>query len=196
MKISFEVTEGEMEVALEILSRLITPGLAPEPQAAAYVPPPHTAPHTAPAPSNGVPDEVGQGEVQEALSMSDRSLVGKNVHYPSAIPDFVGGPGWALFTDLILSWISNFDQEGPQPNRYELLKDLSNNPDHGKAMVCVSHCGSLQVAVKKALEAADIESCSLDFVEHVAGNIVQISHATLPELALYYDISSKWRRTE
>jgi len=192
MKVSFEVTEGEMEVALEILSRLITPGLAAEPQAAAYVPPPHMSN----APSNGVPDEVGQGEVQEALSMSDRSLVGKNVHYPSAIPDFMGGPGWTLFTDLILSWISNFDQEGPQPNRYELLKDLSNHPDHGKAMVCVSHCGSLQVAVKKVLEAANIKSCSLDFVEHVAGNIVQISHATLPELALYYDISSKWRRAE
>ena len=86
MKVSFEVTEGEMEVALEILSRLITPGLAPEAQAVAYVPPPHTGT----APSNGVPDGVGQGEVQEALSMSDRSLVGKNVHYPSAIPDFAG----------------------------------------------------------------------------------------------------------
>jgi len=185
MKVSLEMTEEEMEKAMALLSRFTggvsvpSNGISPAPRK--------------PSPSI-VPDEVGQGEVSEVLGRTNKSIVGKDVHYPSTVPDFMGGPGWSLFRDLILAWISNFDVEGPQPDRNELLRSLSEDPDHGKALACISHCGSLQVAIKKVLGDAGVESCSLEFVEKVAGNIVQVSHATLPEMAQYYDISSKWRQ--
>jgi len=184
MKVSFEMTEEEMEKAMALLSRFT--GGAPVPSNGISPVPRGRAPSV-------VPDEVGQGEVNEVLGRTNKSIVGKDVHYPSAVPEFKGSPGWILFAGLVLSWISNFDKKGPQPDRNELLRVLSEDPDHGKAFTCISHCGSLQVAIKKVLEDAGKET-SLDFVEKVAGNIVQVSHATLPELAQYYDISSKWRR--
>jgi hypothetical protein len=185
MKVSFEMTEEEMEKAVTLLSRF-TGGIS--------LPSNGPSSATAKRTPSEAPDEVGQGEVSEVLGRTNKSIVGKDVRYPATVPDFIGGPGWMLFSGLVLSWISNFDVEGPQPDRNELLRVLSEDPDHGKAFTCVSHCGSLQVAIKKVLEDAGVESCSLDFVEKVAGNIVQVSHATLPELAQYYDISSKWRR--
>jgi len=182
MKVSFEMTEEEMEKAMALLSRF-TGGIS--------FPSKETA--STSKPSSDAPDGVGQGEVSEVLGRTNKSIVGRDVHYPSAVPEFIGGPGWTLFAQLILSWITNFDEEGPQPDRNGLLRLLSEDADHGKALACISHCGSLQVAVKKVLEDAG-KDASLEFVEKVAGNIVQVSHATLPELAQYYDISSKWRR--
>ena len=169
-----------MEQAVELLSRFF--GLSSESVAS----PPISAFR---AQYSAPPKAAGPGTIPGALSQEEKSMVGRCVSYGESTSP-VGGKDWEEFSDFIRQWAENFDQEGPQPDRYELLRGLSESPSHGGILAHIAALGSLQVAVKAVLP-----DVPLDFVEQISGNMVQVSHATLPELALYYDISSKWRRT-
>lgn len=102
----------------------------------------------------------------------------------------------------------------PQPDRLEALRELGSGRYPRPVLVMAYEIGSLQRMVEKALLEAQPDAVIhswdlgvldapnddprhvewLDFVDHVAMNMVQISHMAFPDLAGTYDYSTRWKR--
>lgn len=102
----------------------------------------------------------------------------------------------------------------PQPDRLEALRELGSGRYPRPVLVIAYEIGSLQRMVEKALLEAQPDAVIhswdlgvldapnddprhvewLDFIDHVAMNMVQVSHMAFPDLAGTYDYSTRWKR--
>jgi hypothetical protein len=112
--------------------------------------------------------------------------------------------GWAKFCAVCKEWTVNFDKEGEQPDRMQLLGELGSGPYPKAVLVMAYEIGSLQRLVGKALleetgqPRLGLETVEAyqDFIDQIAANMVQISHLVFPDLAGTYDYSTKWKRSK
>lgn len=104
---------------------------------------------------------------------------------------------WATFETFVKAWVVNFDGPTnanhepltPQPNRLELLRQLGSCRWTVFILRWCAHYKCLQGAVKAVLKTND-----LDYVDKVSATMVQVSHMAFPDLAGFYDDSTRWRR--
>lgn len=110
--------------------------------------------------------------------------------------------GWALFKEFCLAWDEGFeDPDAEQPDRLQLMKDFSQSLGALPFLVMVYEIQSLQRLVEKALVEGgldvkdfDDEEAYLDYIDRVAGTMVQVSQAAFPDVQGTYDYSTRWRR--
>lgn len=104
---------------------------------------------------------------------------------------------WDTFQEFIDAWMVNFngpvdeDQKPltPQPDRLEMLRLMGSCRWTIYILRWIAHYKCLQGAVRKALKTDD-----LDLVDKVSTTIVQVSHMAFPDIAEFYDNSTRWRR--
>lgn len=104
--------------------------------------------------------------------------------------------------NLCREWVEGFGVENAaQPDRLKLLREFGSSPYFVPLLIMAYEKGSLQQLISDALsEDGDVvpsdgtTSSWLDFVQNVAGNMVQLSHMACPDLEGTYDYSSKWRK--
>jgi hypothetical protein len=118
---------------------------------------------------------------------------------PTNLPklsDEVRSTAWAVFVDLVKTWATNFDQEGPQPDRLDKLRDVGSGRSAFAILVMAYEAKSLQRLVANALigVVSGSKDYSLDYADKIASNMVQVSHMVFPDLSGTYDYSTKWRR--
>jgi hypothetical protein len=130
---------------------------------------------------------------------------------------------WDVFVEGIKKWTEGFgceykfvkktnEQEEeievpepiiPQPDRQAIMKDWGVGRWPLYILRWLGKYGSLQRAIVYALQDAGVIDDTvpgeateedLDFAEAISANIVQISHAAFPDIAGFYDYSTKWRR--
>lgn len=102
----------------------------------------------------------------------------------------------------------------PQPDRLGALRELGSGRYPRPVLVMAYEIGSLQRMVEKALLEAQPDAVIhswdlgvldapnddprhvewLSFIDHVAMNMVQVSHMAFPDLAGTYDYSTRWKR--
>ncbi len=105
---------------------------------------------------------------------------------------------WEAFRLCVTAWTQNFDgpvdADGvpltPQPDRLKLLTEIGSGRWPLYILRWIASLGSLQAAVRKALDTDD-----LDLVDRLSANIVQVSHIAFPDIAGFHDYSTKWSRT-
>lgn len=104
---------------------------------------------------------------------------------------------WHKFVDTCAQWVVGFEIEGAdQPDRQNLLKELGTGIYPVNVMRMALEIGSLQRLVQLALWVQSNSVChDLDYIQRVAGNMVQVSHLVFPDLEGMLDGSSRWRRT-
>lgn len=119
------------------------------------------------------------------------------------ITDVQRAAAWAHFVAMCKEWVVGFgDLNAVQPDRLELLRDLGTGAWPVPVLVMAYELGGLQLLVEKAFTELWPDAATaypgrdawLDYVEQVAGNMVQISHMAFPDIAGTYDHSSKWRK--
>lgn len=122
-----------------------------------------------------------------------------------------GEEAWAFFKDVTLHWVDGFEVEGaPQPDRLSLLQSMGSGR-HTVSILKMAYLGGrgLQSLVHQALIEEGYQRIWLDqgtaihprttndwldFVERVAGNMVQICHMGFPDMSGALDLSTAWRR--
>jgi hypothetical protein len=103
---------------------------------------------------------------------------------------------WLHFKDFVDEWTRGFEVPGAvQPDRLTLMQELGSGRWPFPVLVMVHEVGSLQSLVYWALKELNHEkSADLDYVERVAGNMVQISHMGFPDLSSTHDLTTRWRK--
>jgi len=94
--------------------------------------------------------------------------------------------GKKLIGELLNSWLINWGEEGQQPNRFELLHELSIHAKHGGAVV--SYCmvvKGISVAVHNVLTYTDPDY-DTDRSRMIAANITQVASCVFSQLADQY----------
>lgn len=82
-----------------------------------------------------------------------------------------------------------------QPNRQQALMDIGSGRTAQPILVMAYEVGSLQALVRQALhELKDSRATNNDFCGEIAANMIQVSHASFPDLAGTYDYTTSWRR--
>lgn len=106
-----------------------------------------------------------------------------------------------VFKEFCIAWDKGFeDPETEQPDRQQMMIDLGQHRYAVAILVLAYRRESLQGVVLDALvtevvaeDFGDYEEY-LDYIDRLAGNMVQISHSGFPELAGTYDYTNRWRR--
>lgn len=97
----------------------------------------------------------------------------------------------AAFKDLVEAWLENYKEPGkPQPDRLEMLKRFGQSRHAYPLLVEAYSVGSLQELIRLGAP----EDASDDFIFELAGNMVQCSHAAMPDLSGTIDYSNRWRK--
>ena len=93
--------------------------------------------------------------------------------------------GEKALTELITNWIVNFDTEGEQPDRAEMMRDLASSKLGPNICKYVEHIGSLTLAIKKVwpVHHEAVAGDDLILVRRIAENITQVSSILFPPLS-------------
>ena len=105
---------------------------------------------------------------------------------------------WDVFVNTVHEWQVGFQaplgDDGkpivPQPDRVTLLERIGVGRWPIFVLKWVAHYRCLQEAVLQAMETKDP-----DIAEAIAMTIVQISNTSFPDIADFYDHSTRWRRS-
>ena len=205
IEFSFKGSKEDLQI---ILLALVTPRGAPA------ISPPTQPPTLESLEQDPVylPLAPGAEEVMEGSNPAPTTYPLQDPPVPAGF-DFGALPcepeAWAAFVELIGQWMQGFDcgldeDDNPieeQPDRLTLLKELSTNRWAIYILRWFAHYGSLQAAVHAALKELELldlteaeAEADLDFAGKVSGTLVQVSHASFPDLSDFYDHSTKWRR--
>lgn len=100
------------------------------------------------------------------------------------------------FRRFLSLWLENFDvKDTPQPDRPALMQALGSGRNVQPLLMWLYDESSLQERVHETLTyLGHPQKEDLDFVEKVAGHLIQVSIAGFPDLAGTYDHSTRWRR--
>lgn len=90
------------------------------------------------------------------------------------------GEGKKAFAHLIKEWAMNFDSEGEQPDRGELIRALASSKDGPNICTFVEHVGGLTKATKSVWPE---KSSDFSLMRKVAENITQVASILFPPLA-------------
>lgn len=115
------------------------------------------------------------------------------VNLPKLSPDS-RADAWAEWKQFCRAWVFNFEVEGTQPNRTALMQALGSGRLVVPILVMAYEMGSLQRLVEKALLEEGFSIPDLEYLDRVAGTMVQVSHAGFPDLAGTIDYTTRWRR--
>ena len=88
--------------------------------------------------------------------------------------------GERAFEHLIKEWTKNFDSEGEQPDRGELIRALASSKDGPNICTFVGHVGGLTKATKSVWPR---KSSDFSLMRKVAENITQVASILFPPLA-------------
>ena len=93
--------------------------------------------------------------------------------------------GKKALKELVAEWIINFDVEGDQPDRAELMRDLASSKGGPNICKYVDHIGSLTLAIKEVwpVHHEAVAGDDLLFVRKIAENITQVSSILFPPLS-------------
>jgi hypothetical protein len=154
---------------------------------------------TSTLPNAMVPDTTGLDQITPAVPSAAPSAVTSDERFTKF--DFGSLPlkeeAWAEFQTFIDAWMVNFngpvDENHkpilPQPDRLEMLRVMGSCRWTVFILRWIAHYKCLQGAVRVALKTDD-----LDLVDKVSTTIVQVSHMAFPDIAGFYDDSTRWRR--
>lgn len=99
---------------------------------------------------------------------------------------------WVAFVEMIREWQVGFKTtDVAQPNRVETLKGIGVGRWPIFVLRWIAHYKCLQEAVFQAMDNKD-----LDRADDIAMTIVQVSHSSFPDIADFYDNSTRWRRSK
>lgn len=98
------------------------------------------------------------------------------------------------FQDFCLSWVTNFEVKGEQPDRVSMMQAIGQGRVAYGIIVMAYELESLQELVYRALKAKGFTVPSLDWLERVSGTMVQVCREGFPDLAGTLDYSQRWRR--
>ena len=141
--------------------------------------------------SSAVPDAD-----HDAMSIKTGMLRAENFDF-NQVP--LDPEAWDVFVDTVRKWQVGFQaplgEDGkptvPQPNRVALLEQIGVGRWPIFVLKWVAHYTCLQEAVLQAMETKD-----LDTAEAIAMTMVQISNTSFPDIADFYDHSTRWRRSK
>lgn len=168
--------EGTVEEIQQAISGLISPAPQPAPQ----------------------PDFHYQADL--SLEWNDRLQMPLPVDtpQPTTLPPIqpeLRAEAWAAFKAFCKTWIEGFEVPGaPQPDRERLMKGLGYGRIPVPILVMAYELGSLQELVYRALKEQGIEVSDIDWLDRVAGTMVQISREGFPDIAGTIDYTQRWRR--
>jgi len=139
-------------------------------------------------------EEEVEVEEQQALRNEEGELITAD---GKALPR-----GWAVVYGPVK--VLRMLPKQPQADRLELLRALGSGWHTKAVLVLAYEMGSLQLLVGKALLEDNptpflglaSQEAYFSHIDHIAMNMVQISHMVFPDLQGAYDYSTKWKRSK
>lgn len=102
-----------------------------------------------------------------------------------------------FFQHIAQAWVQNFEQQGPQPDRLALMQQMGAGRWTVAILKLAYKAEGLQLLLRQVLVKPETmaEADWMDYVNRVAGTMVQVSHMGFPDLAGTLDLSKAWERT-
>jgi len=115
------------------------------------------------------------------------------------ISDKVRAEARKSFKAFCLAWLEGWKEDVKQPDREQLMENAGSGRWVRPILIMAYEKESLQSLIGELLaEEGKDKGMSrderLDWIDHIACNMVQVSHRGFPELAGTYDYTTRWRR--
>ena len=103
------------------------------------------------------------------------------------------------FKKFCLAWLEGWKEDIEQPDREKMMEKAGSGRWVRPVLIMAYEKESLQSLIGELLseEVKDKGMSTsewLDWIDHIACNMVQVSHRGFPELAGTYDYTDRWRR--
>lgn len=143
--------------------------------------------------ATGVPQDEPDAHWADHMAVPEGDSLKPALSLPR-ISDEKREAGRVTFREFTRAWVKNFMQApAPQPDRVQLMQDLGSSRHVVAILILAYELESLQALVRDALTFYGLNDDD-DYVEQVAANMIQVSHAGFPDLAGTYDYTKRWRR--